>query len=547
MAYKGTTPTYQIPYPTDADVLEFQEEENKARIIENQLYGANSYLYSAIFYEGVYSIIDNGDGTYDVSINNVGGRPTLSGLIEATYFEYPDTFYWRNLESGKNYYLYVIGLTDLSLYPEQIESVSSESYIDLYSHTLCAFVNLTSLTIDVRPDGKIYANDIAQHPFFTVNPHGTDITQQDLEIVGDLFFNGNDFNVNLESGKSISITGSSGSSRSIIEIINEGTGPDIESFQAMKLKDIYGEFYLSSLGNSSFLTEDQSIVGSINELANVITGGVGQGSNGSVQYNDNGNVGGDDTFIYSPEEEKLTVTNLEILGNIDGVDALDVDAVSLPTGDIEYGDIIYFDGLNWQKLDAGKKGQILQTQGTEGAPIWINDPLSSIEIVNFELDDADPVEEVGLFSSIKALRFLGTQFSNSTVWFSFNLPIQWDLNNIELGFRIKYNITSNPNISTDTVALDYSYIIVEDGDTPDFTSPTNSGTEIVYLDGIIGNSVNYKDLTSMKVENSDLTGKSSVLVIFKLTRNINGSPVGYTDYEDSFDLISLETYKEYVS
>lgn len=49
------------------------------------------------------------------------------------------------------------------------------------------------------------------------------------------------------------------------------------------------------------------------------------------------------------------------------------------------GDILYFDGTNWEKLPAGTSGQLLQTNGVGANPSWSEDGISYLERQNIQI------------------------------------------------------------------------------------------------------------------------------------------------------------------
>ena len=182
--YKQATKHFNIPVPGWDDGIWPELELLKWQMIENMLLAAMRGNVNAIFREGDLRVIQEKDGTFTAMLSATGNEPSVQGSVGGAFFEAASTVLWKGLEVGQSYYLYVQGTTKTFYEASNISLVSSVIRLVNKYVTLVAKIDLTGekIEIDRNPPGKINARDLAQHVLDYDNPHGSQLSQDELLI-----------------------------------------------------------------------------------------------------------------------------------------------------------------------------------------------------------------------------------------------------------------------------------------------------------------------------------------------------------------------------
>jgi len=194
MAKKGYkyTDIYAIPYLRNGVTMSEKEEETRARIIENQLFAGSCGVATALFEDGSYSVFDNGDDTFCVTINPIDVYSVM-GIVNHRLFRSNDVVVFDGLEKNEIYYLYAAYQSELNVDPSKFRRVATRYKKELEKNSgyvLLATVDLSGdkSTIDKNPEGKLYSRDSVLHTTDITNPHGTILHQDTLVIHKELKF-----------------------------------------------------------------------------------------------------------------------------------------------------------------------------------------------------------------------------------------------------------------------------------------------------------------------------------------------------------------------
>jgi hypothetical protein len=266
MAYSSRTDFYRIPIPLTGDIITGVDQQKTFNIIENQLLAGMKGLRTAVFAEGVYSVIDNGDSTYKVMLSS-NGSPAISGIVNGGLIETDTSIIWNGLSSGLIYYLYLVWKDETYQNPSDFTITSNTYLIEDDTYLFIATLDLTdsSPVLNTSPTGKFYSWDMKDHIFDNDNPHGTTWIQDNLTI---------------RKGLDISISDSS-ISGAVISIDDTRTTayPEIESTGSLILKNAWSEVALSDESNPTFDTTNQTIIGAVNESIGSISSHIADTSN----------------------------------------------------------------------------------------------------------------------------------------------------------------------------------------------------------------------------------------------------------------------------
>lgn len=190
MSYSGTTSFYRIPFMRRGDYLTETEEERRAKIIDHLLYVATYGASKAIIEDAEYSL-ESDNGNYSLSIHTAGTEFVLMAIVNfrLAYKESPITV---ELESEKMNYIYLVAVEGMDTDPTLCQIEASETLIDDSRHLLLATVDFTETIpiLDTDTDKQYLAN-LAAHSMDSTNPHGTTLSQSNLNVIKSMAVNGN--------------------------------------------------------------------------------------------------------------------------------------------------------------------------------------------------------------------------------------------------------------------------------------------------------------------------------------------------------------------
>jgi len=251
--YKRKTEFFGIPIPCKDDFIEEDEEAKRMNIIENQLLASTKGIRCAVFEEGHFRIIDNNDGTCSVNLFPAGGNYAICGMVNGGYIESKEAITWENISKGGFYYLYISFTSDtyenenaFRLIVTTISKTNQEAFL------LMATLDLRNGKEELNsiPDTKLYGCDLASHVNDKTNPHGEHLYQNELTVT---------------KGMEISVDDESIDTAALTIDDKRSSKATIESKNEMILKDKRATLALSDDANTSLLTENQTVIGAINE------------------------------------------------------------------------------------------------------------------------------------------------------------------------------------------------------------------------------------------------------------------------------------------
>ncbi len=249
--YKNKTPRLGIPYVGYGDRILPNVEEQKCKILENQLLAARHGLKCCVFEEGIYKLRNKTELLSYVTLTANGQRQSALGVIGGLYFEAKPNLIWDDLKNGFIYYLYLRKTAKLRVNNHEILLISSQIEKDLREDNLIlmAVVDLRKdkFRLDTKPPKKINAKDLYSHVGENNNPHGSFLIQDNLEITRKLSFNAKNED-------------------SIIDIYDERETkkPLIKTTGEIILQDKRSIIQLSDENNDELVSGD-SVIGAINE------------------------------------------------------------------------------------------------------------------------------------------------------------------------------------------------------------------------------------------------------------------------------------------
>lgn len=191
MSY-GHTNFYNIPYPLEGSFISEDQERRKAQIIENQLLAANRFADCVVIHEGEYEIIEE-DGVF-LRLSSYGRNPSIMGIVNGGLCLTYSTLEWEKATPGYKYYCYIDWTSEMFEEHEHFNLSMSKEPKNSRKSLLVATLDITSRkpSLDIRPEGKLYADSFSSHLWQTVNPHGhrmkvenliTDKVSSDNELV----------------------------------------------------------------------------------------------------------------------------------------------------------------------------------------------------------------------------------------------------------------------------------------------------------------------------------------------------------------------------
>lgn len=194
MGYGKSSTFYNIPYMESGDYLVESEEAKIANKIGNLLYVATFGATNAILTDANYTLTQTSPTNYSLilsSTNSVSILPTIYATFISIingYLGYKTgDITLKNLTSGHKWYVYACCCEEMITDASSVTVISSTSQYNDINHLLLATVDFTgsSPVLDYTTGKKLFAN-ISQHSLTTMNPHGTSMTQANLNITSSL-------------------------------------------------------------------------------------------------------------------------------------------------------------------------------------------------------------------------------------------------------------------------------------------------------------------------------------------------------------------------
>jgi hypothetical protein len=241
MPYKRKTPQLGIPYPCHGDMIEEEQERIRAMGFESLLLAASRGLRSYVLSEGQFSIDPINSSMWDVRIDPVAGKASLSGAVGNSWVYTDKPLIWKNLRRAK-YWLYIGRTLETYSDPSDVRCVVARKPLTNNSaYMLIAYYDAVfgDPVVNTEPDGKVYVGDYSTHISDADNPHGRILTQDSVFIRDELVF-------------------------------EDSTEPCIKSDGAISIKDANATVNLTETGVSALKTDSQSIMGAINEVSDRI-------------------------------------------------------------------------------------------------------------------------------------------------------------------------------------------------------------------------------------------------------------------------------------
>lgn len=192
MPYGGKTQFYQIPYMITDDYMTQAEEKRRATIIDSLLFIATYGARRAMLEDAKYTLTDNKNGTCQLTLSSLGGLYTLIAVVNGrlVYRRKPVTLV---MLKGLFHYIYCSYTDDVDNNPEACKIfVTTEKKYGVQNILLCT-VDFREETPVLNTDGdKQYLKSLAAHSMDTTNPHGVDLTQENLNVARKLSILGNE-------------------------------------------------------------------------------------------------------------------------------------------------------------------------------------------------------------------------------------------------------------------------------------------------------------------------------------------------------------------
>ncbi len=257
--YGKVTSHYKMPAYGVGDIINPDLEFDKLQSLENQLLAGTKGIKCCVFEDGNYSLSKETEKEYKVGLTGTGRKKAACGIVNGVYFEESSKMSWEGLKVGYVHYLYIAPTAKLFRDKNAYRLFSSKVKRDGFKDAcLMATVDLKSGVeeVNTRPVGKVSSMDIVSHSYSEENPHGKNLFQNIITISEKLNF---------------AVSENKSSSDSIITIRDERNSkvPVIDTNSEIVLKDKRSKVQLSEDGHNSLNTDNQSIIGAINELASM--------------------------------------------------------------------------------------------------------------------------------------------------------------------------------------------------------------------------------------------------------------------------------------
>jgi len=248
---------FGIPTPTNDSAINPDDERDRYTVMNNLLKACTKGILSEVFEDGIYTLIDNGDGTYSLTLAASGGIRALWGVLNGGLIDTYETITWEDMPDGKLYHIYITPASLSYLNPESFTPIYSTFKRQASDYTVLylATVDLrTGAVLDTNPEGKVYQQDFSEHVQEDTNPHSTNWTQNHLTMFEQIVF---DIGVGVSAGAVIPITDA-----------RSGTNNTIESTGDISFKDQYQTALrkLSDSSNTYLTTDEETVFGAIEEV-----------------------------------------------------------------------------------------------------------------------------------------------------------------------------------------------------------------------------------------------------------------------------------------
>lgn len=183
LTYKQSTHRLGIPVHDYGDRILPEVELRRFQIIENMLLAGTHGIRNAVFDDGLFSINQETDTTYVVTLSATGHEPSAKGLVSGTYFEASPSLSWKGLTKGFVHYLYLRGTSDIFVDASAVTEISSIYSLEGDNVLIAvADCHCDQPKVDPYPDGKLYVEDLGLHMNDVENPHGKIVIQDELFI-----------------------------------------------------------------------------------------------------------------------------------------------------------------------------------------------------------------------------------------------------------------------------------------------------------------------------------------------------------------------------
>jgi hypothetical protein len=141
-------------------------------------------LRNCLFTEGDLVLEKQTDGKFCAVLRALSASVAATGVISGSYFRAPPVLKWENLETGKLYYLSLIGSPKTLTEHDMVRPVVSEFEQKDKQGILIGIANLKNgvSALERYPRGKVYARDLGKHISDNENPHGESLVQDELVV-----------------------------------------------------------------------------------------------------------------------------------------------------------------------------------------------------------------------------------------------------------------------------------------------------------------------------------------------------------------------------
>jgi hypothetical protein len=195
--YSYETPKYFLPAQAVGDIIEGQEEQRQANIIDTQLYGVmrSNNRGHGVIATGTFTGHFDSDNSC-VVVSEAKPKYAVEALINQTYVYSINPFQFDGLANNTKYYLYI----------RLIEQATGKSSVELGEFTTYASASAiapsdgiliatatttdTTITIDSNPVEMITIPILSDHVADNTDPHGVMLYQSWLTVVNSLVSSG---------------------------------------------------------------------------------------------------------------------------------------------------------------------------------------------------------------------------------------------------------------------------------------------------------------------------------------------------------------------
>jgi hypothetical protein len=219
--YGYETPKYNIPAQTVGNIIEGQEEQRAANILDTQLYGLMRSNNSG------HGVIATGSHVETFAAGNISfvtfnenkstGKMAVEALINQVYVGNYNSFTFTGIPDVGTFYLYV-RLVEDNVGQSSVERGEFSTYVSSSATPpangiliATATTNGSSIVVDDNPTGRINIPTLADHVADNTDPHGNLLIQTNLTVTNDLIVSGtasfNTIRADILSGGNAQFTG----------------------------------------------------------------------------------------------------------------------------------------------------------------------------------------------------------------------------------------------------------------------------------------------------------------------------------------------------